>query len=414
MMRTFFLISSLAWRNLWRRGGRTALTIAAVAIAVMSLIVLGSLMRAWGDSAFDRTVESLTAHGQIHAPGFLEDPSVDHAMPPPSSGPDTALLRALNGPDIKAWTPRVIVPALIRSERESAPINLYGIDPAREKDVSFLKAEDVEGAWLADENAPGLIIGRQMAARLQTDLGRRVVISAQDKSGAIAEIGVRVVGFFKGQPDLQKYVAFISLGKAQKFLGLGNEISEIAYIAPSRDKIETATQALRAAAPGLDIQSWDTLRPFAMAIIKLTGNMNTIWVFISFALVSFGLVNTLMLAVFERMREFGLMQALGMKPRLMLAQILIESVYLVVFGTLAGAAAGMVIIHSLSGGLDFGSLAGGASMFGAGQKLYPHLDFSEVAFSCFIIIGLSICASLYPAFQAAKRVPVDILSRAQT
>ena len=404
------LMAPLAWRNLWRRSSRTLITMLAVSIAVASLVVLGSLFRAWGSSAFDRTVEALTGHGQIHAQGFLDDPTVEHAMLFPSG----MLATALSGPTVAAWAPRVVAPGLIRSERESAPITLYGIDPGREPTVSFLKPTVVQGAYFNDATDAGLVMGRLLADRLQVELGRRVVISAQSVNGDIAEIGARVIGFYRGQPDLQKYAVFLPISKVQALLGLKDRISEIAFLAPRRDAIEAAKKTLSAAAPELDVRAWDTLQPFAKGMVDLAEGTNAIWVAVSFVLVAFGLINTLVLAVFERMREFGLLQALGMKPVLLLTQVLLESTYLVSLGTLIGAVVGASVVRSLAGGLHLGSLGIGAEMFGASQTLYPELDAGQLAFACGVVVGLSILASLYPAFQAARRVPIDILTRAQT
>lgn len=407
-MRSFRLIFPLAWRNLWRRGVRTLLTLAAVALAIASMIVLGSFLRAWGDSAFYRTVEALNGHGQIHNPSFLEDPTIEHSMPEPE-GP---LKEALSEPIVKAWAPRVVVQALIRSERETAPITLYGIDPEREAEVSFFRADIVEGTPLTADDSPGLIMGQLLADRLQVSLGRRVVISAQDRAGDIKEIGVRVIGFYREQPDLQKYAVFMSLKPAQEFLGLGGKISEIAFLARSRGEIEATANMLDAAAPDLEVLRWDQLQPFAKAVTLMVEQSNSIWVFVSFALVAFGLINTFMMVVFERMHEFGLMQALGMKPRLLLAQVLLESVYLVVLGTFAGVILGAEFINLFADGLDLGNLGAGAAMFGASQVLYPELDWGQIALASTLVVSLSILASLYPALQAAKRVPIDVLTRA--
>lgn len=404
------LVLPLAWRNLWRRGSRTLIAMLAVAIAVASLVVLGSLFRAWGNSAFERTVEALTGHGQIHADGYLDDPTVDHVMAPPGG----ALAAALSDQVIAAWAPRVVAPALIRSERENAPVTVYGVDPGREASTSFLKPGVVDGAPLDNPGAADLVMGRLLADRLQVDIGHRVVIAAQDVNGDIAEIGVRVVGFFRGQPDLQKYAVFMPIAKAQAFLGLDGKISEVAFLAADRDSIDAATTLLAGAAPDLDVRRWDELQPFAKAVVDLAEGTNAIWLSVSFVLVAFGLINTLMMAVFERMREFGLMQALGMKPALLLTQVLLESTYLVTLGTLVGAAAGAGIVRIFAGGLDLGRLGVGAQAFGAGQVIYPELRIGELAVACAVVVGLSIVASLYPALRAARRVPVDVLSRAQT
>jgi len=406
----FALISPLAWRNLWRHRGRTLLTMLAAAIAVAAMVVLGSFLAAWSDSAFDRTTAALTGHGQIHAVGFTDDPTVERFM----SRPDGPLADALAEDAVRAWAPRAFAPALIRSERESAPINLYGIDPVREAAVSFLDSDDVEGAGLRDGQDRGIVIGRLLAERLQVSLGRRVVIAAQNVAGDVEEIGVEVVGVYRGQPDLQKHVVFGSLGRMQSFLGLGDDLSEIAFLAKERSEIGAVTESLAAAAPELDVQRWDELEPFGAAVMEMTNGTNAIWVFVSFALVAFGLINTIMMVVYERMREFGLMQALGMKPRLLIAQVLLESFYLVSFGTVLGAAMGVGTIAALSDGLDLGRLAAGAGLFGASERLYPVVDAGRVASACAVVVTLSVAASLYPVVRATRNVPMTVLTRART
>ena len=404
------LITPLAWRNLWRHRNRTLLTILAVAIAVAAMVVLGAFLAAWSANTFERTTAALTGHGQIHAVGVTDDPTVEKSMRPPAG----TLAAALAQDTVKAWTPRVFAPALIRSERESAPISLYGIDPDREAEVSFVKPGDVEGVTLGGSRGRGIVIGRLLAERLQVSLGHRVVISAQDVDGDVEEVGMEVIGFYRGQPDLQKYVVFVSLGQAQNFLGLGDNISEIAFLARDRSEIGSLTDSLTKAAPDLDVKRWDELQPFASAVVKLTNNTNTIWVFVSFALVSFGLVNTIVMVIYERMREFGLMLALGMKPILVIAQVLLESGYLVLFGTASGAALGAGTILAFAGGLDLGSLGAGASMFGASERLYPALDVSQILLVCAVVVSLSVVAVLFPVLRATRRIPINVLTRAQT
>ena len=409
-MKLFSLLSPLAWRNLWRHRGRTLLTMLAVAIAVAAMIIMGSFLSAWSVSAFDRTTAALTGHGQIHALGFTDDPTVERSMAPPA-GP---LAAALAQDAVKAWAPRAFASALIRSERESAPISLYGIDPAREAAVSFLKPGDVEGAGLSNSQAPGIVIGRLLADRLQVSLGRRVVIAAQDVDGEIEEIGVEVVGLYRGQPDLQKFAVFASLGQVQSFLGLGENISEIVFLAMERSEINALTSSLAQAAPDLDVKRWDQLQPFAAAIIEMTDNTNAIWVLVSFALVAFGLINTIMMVLYERMREFGLMQALGMKPGLLITQVLLESTYLVLCGAVVGAALGTGTLLALHDGLDLGSLGHGANMFGASERLYPTVDLGQILVACAVVVLLSIVASFFPVLRATRRVPINVLTRAQT
>jgi len=409
MMKTFFLIAPIAWRNLWRRGTRTVLTMVTVALAVASMMILGSFMRSWGQSAFDRTVAAMNAHGQIHARGFMDDPTLEYSMPPPS----TALLQALNNPSIKAWAPRVVASAMVRSERESAPVRVYGINPQREARLSFVSKAVAQGRYFTEPADSGVLLGRLLVDRLQVKLGHRVVLTAQDAKGDIAEIGVKVIGIYQGQPELEKFAVYLPITQAQTFLGLDRRSSEIAYLANRREQVSSVTAMLRAAAPDLDVRSWSELQPFTRAIIEITDNTNAIWGFVSFALVAFGLVNTLLMAVYERLREFGLLQALGMKPAWLLMQIMLESCFLVIPATLSGAVVGAAVILSFSDGLNLGSWGAGARMIGASQVLYPQFDLRQTGIACAVVIGLSILASIYPAVRAARRVPVDVITRAQ-
>ncbi|MEM1190057.1 MAG: ABC transporter permease [Pseudomonadota bacterium] len=410
MINPITFIAPMAWRNLWRHRNRTLLTMLAVAIAVASMVLLGAFLSAWSASAFDRTTAALTGHGQIHAVGFTDDPTVERSMPFPGG----ELGAALGLPNIRAWTPRTYAPALIRSERESAPVGLYGIDPSREAKVSFLNPATIHGSALTDDQARGVVIGRLLADRLQVSLGRRVVIAAQNVLGEVEEIGLEVIGIYQGQPDLQKHAVFASIGQTQRFLGLGQNISEIAFIADDKERIASVAASLETIAPHLDVQRWDELQPFAAAVIQMSNGTNAIWVFVSFALVAFGLVNTLLMVVYERLREFGLMLALGMKPGFLVAQVLLESTYLVLFGTLGGAAIGATAIRAMDDGLDLGRFGSGASMFGATERLYPAIDTEQMLFACVLVLVLSILTSLYPVIQSTRRVPITVLTRSQS
>lgn len=134
-----------------------------------------------------------------------------------------------------------------------------------------------------------------------------------------------------------------------------------------------------------------------------------IWILVSFGVVSFEPVNSLLMAVHERIREFGLFQALGMKPRWLLAQVMIESTFLVVLGNIMGLLAGVAIIWLYRDGVSLGI---GAEYFGAGRSLYPKVDLNELLFIGISVVILGLLASLYPAFHAARRPPIEVLNRA--
>lgn len=404
-MKTLSLIFPLACRNLLRNRRRTALTIAAIALAVASMASLGAFMRAWNYSSFETTIENLTGHGQIHAAGYTEDPVVEYSMAPLGAKAHSIL----NGSDVAAWAPRVRVPAMIRSERESFPVYLLGIEPSRESNLSFIATAISEGRYLADENDMGILVGERLAERLKTQLNHRVVLLAQGVNGDIREMGFRVVGLFSADLAMENGVVFIGRARSQSLLELENRISEVSFKAHPLSRLPELVQALRQAEPNRDTQSWDELQPFAKAMMEMNENSIEIWILVAFGVVSFGLVNSLLMAVHERIREFGLLQALGMKPRWLLVQMLLESTFLVAIGNLIGLAVGSAIVWHYRGGVSLGI---GAEYFGASQALYPQIDVAELFLIGGSVTVLGFLASLYPAFQATRIMPVDVLNRA--
>jgi len=399
------LILPLAWRNLWRNKRRSLLTMLAIFVAVMSMVTLGAFMRAWADASIIEAINNLTGHGQIHAPEYLDDPNIDHRI---KSLPQQ-LNEHLQQAPITQFAKRVRVPAMLRTERESAPIELLGIQPKKEIGLSFISEAIRQGRYLKDNEDNGILLGKKLAERLQTQLGRRLVVMSQGKDGSIKERGFKIVGLFSGQPALEKSLAFIGIDIARSLLQIEQDFSEVAFRVEQESQVAAIIEQMRGQAPELDVQAWDELEPFTKAMVEMNDGAILIWILVSFSVVSFGLINTLLMAVFERMREFGLLQALGMKPRWLLLQILIESSFMVLVATVAGLAVGIGIVMAFNDGLDLGI---GASYFGAAQIVYPQMDWSETIFIGVTVLFLGVLASLYPALKAARQVPVDVLTRA--
>ena len=402
------LFLSLAWRNLWRNRRRTLITFAAIGVGVWSMITLAALMNAWAASTFQTAINTLTGHGQIHAQNYRDDPGVEHAFPRP-----TGELKALLDADaVKSWAARVQVPAIVQSERNNAPVTLVGIDPMQERGLSFIADAVNEGRYLIGADEHGILLGHKLAQRLHTGLGKRVVLLSQGRDGNIAERGFRIVGIFSAdQAQSETRYVFIPRGQAQTMLGMGDEISEVSFILNNLDTLPDFLDQLRVIAPELDIVAWFTLEPFTQAILDISTGTIALWTVVMFILVAFGLVNTLLMAVYERTREFGLLQALGLRPRLILLLVLLESLMLIGIGVAAGLASGAVTVLAFHDGLEMGALAEGATMFGAGRVLYPQLDLSQSLIIALFVWGMGVVTSLYPAWRAARQAPAATINK---
>lgn len=405
---TLTLLATLAWRNLWRHTRRTLVILFALALGVWSMVALAALVRGSLEQQLETNIRNLVGHIQLHAPGYRDDPVIEHRFPPP--GP--ALRDVLDAPPVAAWAARVRVPAVVSSERESAGVTLVGIDPVRERGLSFIPEAVTQGRYLESADEPGLLLGRRLAERLETELGRRVVLTSQDVHHRIADRGFRVVGLFEAQPRaMEEGFVFIGIATAQHMLGLGDAVSEVALRAANRDRLEGVLGRLRDAAPELDVQPWTVLEPLLTLTAQITNVFLVIWYAIVFVAMSFGLVNTLLMAVFERTREFGLFQALGMPPRQILGQVLAESLILLALALVLGNAAAWATIAALAGGIDLSAVAEGMELIGVAPVIYPAWSATDLVAANTLVFGLGLLASLYPAWRAARYVPIEALTR---
>jgi ABC-type lipoprotein release transport system permease subunit len=402
------LLTTLAWRNLWRHSRRTVVMIFALALGVWAMIAMAAFVRGWMGQYVHKEIMNLTGHVQIHATDYRDDPSVAHRLPSPTG----LLERALGDKPVTAWDARVRVPGVVASERESAGVEIVGIDPAAERGLSFIDGAIAEGRDLESPDDPGVLIGRELAERLETQIGRRIVLTSQDANNDIADRGFRVVGIFRAEPEaVETGYVFIGRRIAQQMLKIGDDVSEIAVMTQDRERLDALVARLRAAAPGRDVAPWTELRPILVLSQKVNNVVLLIWFAVVFAAMSFGLINTLLMAIFERTREFGLFQALGMPPRYILQQVMIESLILLMIGLVVGNLSAWVTVAGFHDGVDLSRFAEGLALVGVSPVIYPMVSNTDIVASNAIVIVLGILASLYPAWRAARRVPVEAITR---
>ncbi|MGD8440131.1 MAG: FtsX-like permease family protein [Holophagae bacterium] len=408
-MRSLRITLRLAWRNLWRNYRRTLIMLGAIVVGAWAMIFMTALMRGMVDDMVDDGIRALPGHVQIHHPGFRDDPTVANVMAPASG----ELLEALGNPDVVAWTTRVRVPAVISSERDTRGVTLVGIDPARERDLSFVADDVVDGRYLDGPDDDGLIVGRKLVDTLETGLGKRVVVMSQDRDNQIADRGFRIVGIFDATLD-QNEEAFIFAGEKtlQKLLGIGDATSELAILGADYRHVDGLTAAIAAAAgPDLEVRPWTELDPYLGAMVGVMDGFVVVFIVVVFLALSFGLVNTLVMAVFERVREIGLMLALGMTPRSILGQIVAESVLLLVIGLVIGNLAAVATIEPLKGGIDVSIVGEGMEMWGSSSVLTPALYLKDIVMANAIVLILGFFASLSPAWRASRYDPIRAITK---
>ena len=408
-MRMLPVLTRLAWRYLWRNHRRTIIMLSAITVGVWAMIFMTALTRGMVDQMIKDGISVLPGHVQVHNPEFLDDPSVINRI---AIG-DEALGDAFNSAGFRAWASRVKVPAVITSERESRGVTLLGIDPAAEREFSFVSYDDVEGRFLESVDDNGVVIGKKLARTLDTEVGKRIVLMSQDPDNEIADRGFRVVGLFTANmPVFEESFVFISKKAAQKMLRIGDSTTEIVFLGDDYRDIEPTYELVKQRVDGsLDIRRWYEVDTYLGTMLKVMDGFVLIWVIVIFLALSFGLVNTLVMAVFERIREIGLMLALGMKPASILGQIIIESMLLLAVGLAIGDVLAWATIQPLQGGIDISVVAEGMEMMGASSVLYPKLYWSDMILANVVVLILGFLASLSPAWRASRYEPVEAITK---
>lgn len=395
----------LAWRNLWRNPRRTLITLIVVSVGLWSVLFFNSFLNAWMQASKEATLSLLIGQGQIHAPGYLDDPSIEALMPPPSG----KLLAALNDPRISNWVTRLQLPGVVESEYKTLPINIMGVDPKAEKRISSIPGKVVEGRYLTSASDAGVVIGLHLAKRLKTGLGRRVILMSQNTEGKLSEQSFDVIGLFDADQATEDFYAFTGIKAAQQYVGLKNQIAQIAFAIPVEENLDPVLSKLKQAAPDLDIRSWKELSVYLATSDSFMKGFIYVWLAVVFSLMAIGIVNTQLMAVFERTHEFGLLRALGMKSRRVLLLVTLESAFLIGFGVLLGMLLSGLSIYALAGGIDLSGFAAGLEMAQGGQVLFPKLD--PVAFLVFSLLVwlLGILVALWPARRASRLSPVEAM-----
>lgn len=400
----------LGWRNIWRNPRRTTVIVTAVIIGVWSMIFLGALMRGVADQMVRNGIATLTGHIQIHQKGYRSDPVIENSI----EAPETAehALAGLLPPNAR-WTARVRVNGVVSNARHSDGITLVGIDPAREAEVSFVKPAIVEGRYLMEEDEYGIVIGQALAEKFETEIGRKLVVMSQDTNEEIASRAFRIVGIFRAEMEAtEKQFVFVTLPAAQQMLSLHQGISEISILLPSREQVDRVAESLRKAVPaGLEVHTWQQLLPMVTAVLTMYDSFIFLWFLVVFVAMAFGIVNTTLMAVFERVREFGLLKALGMKPRAIVLEVLAESFFILTIGMMLGNGLGFLTTHVLfRNGIDLSALSAGLEFVGMARVIFPIVLSKDIITANLVVFLLGLLVSLYPAIRAARFTPVEAMA----
>ena len=403
------MILRLAWRNLWRHSRRSWLTIAAIAFATLLLIFMITLQLGSYDMMINNNLQVFTGHFQVQAPGYLKKPQMRNILNQPQQL--AAQIRPING--IVDIAIRAKSFALIASEQRTYGAEVVGVETAHENKLSTIPSLIKTGRFLSDDNAQELIIGEVLARNLKVTVGDELTLLGSGRDGSIAAAVLPVVGIFKsGEPGLDRNMIEIPLKSFQEIFSMQNEAHIIVGIVENLDNLETILTQIRSKLTDKElVLNWDTLVPGLMQLIEADFISSWFLYICLVFIVSFIILNTFLMAVLERTREFGVMLALGAKPFLIAKLVILESLLLTLLGLAIGMIIGItIVLYFYIHGFSYPGMEELGAEFGITGKITPELSLLAISLGPIVIFTFTMLASIYPALGIRLLKPVDAMN----
>src|SRR5574341_146835 len=318
------MLTKLAWRNIWRNRRRSLIVLAAIVIGLVTLVLTDGISNGMLKQMLENQIGSHLAHIQIHKKGFNDNKIIQNYLP----GPEKVEEIVRTNLAVASYSKRVITFGIISSASTSSGISLVGVEPAREAEVTKIKPSIVEGTYLSGKQRE-IVIGKRLAEKLAVEVGDKVVVMASTLDGQIGSDAFRIAGLYETfSSDFDRAFVYIGLEHAQRMLALGDGISEIALLAKNVAQLaQIKAEIARQLGETYEVMTYAELIPlFVMLLGVIKESLLIFYLIIGIATI-FGIVNAMLMSVFERIREFGVLIATGMRSAQLFGMILIEALF---------------------------------------------------------------------------------------
>lgn len=398
----------IAWRNIRRNLKRSLITLLAVAFGLGALIFIWSFVEGAHYQMIRNFTSLITGEIRIQAAGYHNKPQLEKLVPHPDAL--IAQLKAMD-PDIMA-APRIVADGLISSDQSSSGVRVIGITHTDEKAVSRLHTQITDGQFFTTEDSQVLIVGSLLARNFDVGVGDKLVIMSQAIDGSMAAGAFRIAGIIHSSvEDIDRNVVFLPYTSAQELFGIQDGASQIIIRAPTLEMVDKLTKRLRESLGYThEVLPWDEASPDFAQWIEFDNVFVWIIVVVVMIVVAIGILNTILMGVLERTREFGILLALGTQPRHLVWMITWESFFLGAAGSVLGLILGFGLTHLFQlTGINLSVFSDALTSFYMDPVIYPRINTGTTLLSFTLILVISSVSAIYPAWLASRLKPIDAL-----
>jgi ABC-type lipoprotein release transport system permease subunit len=402
------MIWSVSWRNVWRSKTRSLVIITAITLGVFAGVYTIAFMYGWVNQRVNNVIKTEVSHIQLHQPEYLETNEVHDYI----SNINQIQKNIENQPGVKAVSTRLIVNCMISSAETGSGIQLVGINPDNEQKVTNLYSKVVQGAYFEGVKRNPIVIGEKLAKKLKVKVHSKIVVTVTEMDGTLSGGAFRVAGIYKtANTAFDEMKVFVRAEDLQRLIKIKPDTGhEIAVLMQKNGTENQFASQLKKDYPNLNVMTWTELVPDMKIMNESMNMMMYIFVVIILLALGFGIVNTMLMVILERIKELGMLMAIGMNKARVFSMIVLETVFLSLVGGVIGIVLALVLT-AITGntGVDLSVWAQGLNSAGFDSVVYPVIDFGTVVTVTILVILTGIISAIYPARKAIKLNPAEAI-----
>lgn len=395
----------MAIRALGRNRRRSFFSSLALGLGLALMLMMASFIKGEMEGALDTTIRLQSGHLQVRSKTYDES-KTSLKWEDLVENPEQVASKISGLAQVKAATPRLFASGIVMGQKESTGVRLFGIDPLSEANDIYRRGV-INGEFLNPDDREGILIGKPLAEKLGVGVGDQIQLSANTSNGTVNQQLFSVRGIYSTNTSgFDGSTVFLPLAKAQALTETAGHASTIFILL--KDKAETQAVAAALTSTNAKVLTWDKMNELVIQTEEMANSYMILFYLIVFAITATVIVNTLVMSVFERTREIGILSAIGMRSRRVMSMFLVESTLLAAGGVILGVIIGsLVVAYFTRYGFHIGDM--GFSGFLLGDTIYTKQTLEDTVLLSSIAFVITLLAGLYPAALAARMEPVDAL-----
>ncbi len=411
------MIPIMSWRNIWRNPARSIIVMLAIALGVWAAMFMTGFATGMVRSYVNNTIANIVSHIQIHHPDYAKDNEVKFVIP----SSDSIYAAIARQPAVKAASVRTLINGMISAAKGARGIRVKAVEPEAEASTSALQEQVVEGEYLDAEKRNPILISKELAGKLGLKLRSKVVLTFQDAQGEILAAAFRVAGIFEtGNDPFDEAHVFIVRRDANRLLAHTDETDdlnidlghEIALLLHDPAQVDAVTAQLRKAFPTLKTETYRQVSPDLDLYESQIKTLSSIYLTVIMLALIFGIVNTMLMAVLERVRELGMLMAIGMNKVRVFFMVMLETILLCLVAAPLGLLLGYgTIVYLGKYGINLSAYSETMQMYGMSEIVYFEVEPTVYLQAPIAVAITAVVASIYPAWKAIRLKPVEAIRK---